>query len=352
MEVRCKNLFYFSRINSIGGIETFFYNLAQKYKDWDIVICYQIGDEEQLRRLRKYVRVIEFNEQKFICEKAFFNFNLDIIDYVEAKEYIQIAHGDYKAMGVRPNTHPRIDTYLGVSKQVCKTYEEVTGHKTNLVYNPIMVRKPERILHLISATRLTAEKGLDRIVTLADELDRHGVRFEWTIFTDAKTPLDNPSITYRAPRLDILDYIAESDYLVQLSDNEGYCYSVVESLMIGTPVIVTACPVFEEIGVVDGKNGFIVPFDMSNIPVEKITKGLPKFEYKPKEDTWSKILVKGESQYQKDMKTKVKIIATNRYYDLELDKQIEIGDVSEVSKVRADYIIESGYARYKSGNMG
>ena len=69
MEVRCKNLFYFSRINSIGGIETFFYNLAQKYKDWDIVICYQIGDEEQLRRLRKYVRVIEFNEQKFICEK-------------------------------------------------------------------------------------------------------------------------------------------------------------------------------------------------------------------------------------------------------------------------------------------
>jgi len=346
MEVRCKNLFYFSRINSIGGIETFFFNLAQKYKDWDVVICYQIGDEEQLKRLRKFVRVIEFKEQKFICEKAFFNFNLDIIDYVEAKEYIQIAHGDYKSMGVKPNTHSKLNRYLGVSKQVCLTYEEVTGFKTELAYNPIVVRKPSKVLHLISATRLTKEKGIERIITLANELDKNGVKFDWVIFTDAKTPLPSPHITYREPRLDILDYIADADYLVQLSDNEGYCYSVVESLSVGTPVIVTDCPVFRELGVVNGKNGFVLPFDMSNIPIDKINKGLPKFAYEPKQDNWDKILAKGESQYQRDMKTKVKITATQPYFDLELNKQVQIGDVTEVSKVRADYIIEKGYARY------
>ena len=189
MEV--KNLFYFHTINSIGGIESFFWYMAQKYKDWDIMVVYQEGDEEQLRRLRQYVRVVKWSGQRIRCKKAFFNFNLDIIDYVDAEEYIQIAHGDYKSMGVRPNLNARIDKYLGVSKQVCKTYEEVTGFKTELAYNPIILRKPNKILHLISATRLTREKGVERIVKLANELEKQGILFDWVIFTDAKTPLTN-----------------------------------------------------------------------------------------------------------------------------------------------------------------
>lgn len=347
-----KNIFYFAGLNSIGGVETFFYYLARKYRDWDIAIFYKEGDEEQIKRLRKYVRVIQFKGQRIQCERAFFNYNIDIIDYVDADEYIQLVHGDYTKFNIQVYVHPKITRFIGVSQLVCDTWEQVTGKHAECIYNPIVIDKPQKILHLISATRLTREKGADRIVILANALERAGVKFDWTIYTDARTPLPNKNIYFKEPRLDIYDYIADSDYLVQLSDTEGYCFSVVEALAMGVPVIVTDCPVFREIGVVDGKNGFVVPFDMSNIPVEKIQKGLPKFEYKPKEDTWGDVLVKGESQYQRDMKTKVKIIATKRYYDLELDKQIEIGDVTEVSKVRADYIIESGYARYKSGNMG
>ena len=40
-------------IGKIGGIETFFYELARKYKDYDITIVYAYGDEKQLRRLKK-----------------------------------------------------------------------------------------------------------------------------------------------------------------------------------------------------------------------------------------------------------------------------------------------------------
>ena len=57
------NLFYYKDINSIGGIETFFYNLAQKYGGkYDITILYQTGDPEQIKRLSKLVRVKKYRE--------------------------------------------------------------------------------------------------------------------------------------------------------------------------------------------------------------------------------------------------------------------------------------------------
>lgn len=350
-----KNLFYFTMINSIGGVETFYWYLVQKYKDRDICIVYKSGDEEQIKRLRQYVRVIKFNGQHFKCEKAFFNYTIDIIDYVEAKEYIQLVHGDYTKFRITPYLHPKMNKFLGVSKLVCDTWEQVTGQKAEVAYNPIVIRKPEKILHLISATRLTAEKGSNRIIALANALDNAGVKYDWTIYTDSRTPLPCPNIYFRTPRLDITDFIAEADYLVQLSDTEGYCFSVVEALSLGTPVIVTDCPVFKEIGVVNGKNGFVLDFDMKKIPIAEIAKGLPKVVYKPIEDTWDKILAKGESQYQKDMNKKVQIVAVKEYFDLVINKKMNIGDVAVVSKARADYIIDSGYARLggdKSGNTG
>lgn len=337
-----KNIFYFRHINEIGGIETFFYYLAKKYADNDITIYYNTGDAEQIKRLAKYVRVKQYKGEKIKCEKAFFNFNTDIIDSVEAKEYIQIAHGDYDAMGLKPNTHPKITKYVGVSKLVCETYKKVTGFDTELCYNPLAIEKPKKVLNLISATRLTEEKGKGRIKKLATLLDNAGIPYIWTIYTNDKDAIKNPSITYAKPRLDIIDYIANADYLVQLSDNEGYCYSVVEALAVGTPVIVTDCPVFKEIGV-NKSNGFILDFELNNVPIKEIYKGLPKFEYKPKADSWGKLLAKGESSYKKDLKTMVTVKAIQTYYDMELNKNITPTDPPfKVNKVRAETLQQAG----------
>ena len=116
-----------------------------------------------------------------------------------------------------------------------------------------------------------------------------------------------------------------------------------ESLCLGTPVIVTDCSVFKEIGVVDGKNGFVLNFDLSNIQIEKIYKGLPKFEYRPKKDKWGDVLAKGENQYKIDMNTPAKVRCTRKYHDLQLGRMIEKGEVITVSKVRAETIIEHGF---------
>lgn len=337
-----KNIFYFRYLNSIGGIESFFYYLAKKYKDYDITIYYSHGDKKQIKRLSEYVRVRKYRGEKIKCEKAFFNFNLDIIDSVDAKEYIQIAHGDYKAMGIMPNTHPKLTKILGVSKQVCSTYKEITGLETELAYNPIVIDKPKKVLNLLSATRLTAEKGKNRMIKLANLLDQEGIPYLWTIFTDDVRAIDNPNIVYMKPRLDIISYMANADYLVQLSDNEGYCYSVVESLLVGTPVIVTDIPVFKELGVVNGKNGFVLDFDMSNVPIDDIYKGIGEFKFKQNPDNWKKFLAPGKSTYDAEKKEIVKARALIEYFDVELNREIKVNELLMIPRERAEYLEENG----------
>ena len=343
-----RNVFFFRYINAIGGIESFFYYLAKKYQDWDITIYYIDGDERQIKRLREFVRVKRYRGEHIKCDKIFFNFNLDIINNVEANEYIQIAHGDYKAMGVKPNTHPKITKYYGVSKQVCDTYKEITGYETELCYNPIVIDKPKRVLNLISATRLTREKGKARMIKLASELDKANIPYIWTIFTNDTNAIDNPNVVYMKPRLDITGYIANADYLVQLSDNEGYCYSVIESLLLGTPVIITKCPVFDELGC-DDTNSIKLDFDMNNIPIDTIYNKQFDFKYTMKKDNWDTILSPGKSTYKEERARDVivRCIKPKGYNDIQLGRKIKYNEIFPVKYDRAIFLEEHGAVEIK-----
>lgn len=332
------NVFYFYRLNDIGGVETFYYNLARKYSKKDITIFYQQGAKEQVRRLQKLVRCLQYKGQKIECKRAFFNFNLDIIDNVEAEEYYQILHGDYKAMGLLPNSHPKITHYLACSKTAAESYTEITGREVTAVYNPVVApEKPGKYLRLISATRLTSEKGKERIEKMANLLDEAGVHYTWEIFTDDKKAIENYNIVYRKPTMDIQPHIAAADWLVQLSDNEGYCYSVVEALMLGVPVIVTPCPVFKELGL-NEKNSITIPFNFDEIPTDKIVEGLADFTYKPKKDLWKEYLGPEKSTYARDERADVKALLT--YYDLKLQREVARREELVMPRDRAEYLAD------------
>ena len=83
------------------------------------------------------------------------------------------------------------------------------------------------------------------------------------------------------------DEICKHDYLVQLSDTEGFCYSMYESLSVLTPVIVTNFNSAYEM-VVDGVNGHILNMELSNFCVDKIKKVplLKSFKEKSTEIDW------------------------------------------------------------------
>ena len=340
------NVFYFYKINDIGGIETFYQNLAEKYRDRDITIVYNVGAKEQIRKLAKKVRVLQWKEgMEITCKRAFFNFNLNIIDHVHAEEYFQIIHGDYKSMQIMPNRSPKIDTYLACSKVAAESFEELTGEKCKVVYNPAVWHPSSKPLRLISTTRLTREKGKQRIEKMAQLLDEAGVVYTWEIFTDDKHAINNPSIVYRKPVMDIWPYIAEADWLVQLSDNEGYCYSVVEALMEGIPVIVTPCPVFKELGL-DDTNSITLDWDFEQLPIDKILNGKrilgkKKFpEYKPPKDGWSAMLGKNKSTYNRSEVALIQCIQL--YQDLQLNRIVNRGERIEMKRDRAEYLADLG----------
>ena len=335
------NLFYFQTINSIGGVETFFYQLAKKYgKTHDITIMYSNGDPAQIKRLSQYVRVKRWSGEKVKCKKCFVAFNAKFLDNVEADEYIQMLHGDYKSLGIIPDRHPKVQRYVAVSEVVRSAYEEITGDRAVVSYNPYTVEKPKKVLRLISATRLTPDKGLKRMEQLAAALDEAGVKYIWDVYTDSPRLVKNPNIYLREPRLDIIDFIADADYYVQLSDAEGYCYSIVEALSVGTPVIVTNIRVLPEIGVENGVNGFVLPFDMSEIPIKEICKGLKKFKYTPLEDCWDEILLPTPPDYEEQMAQIVTVRCKRVFYDLERDKMTEAEEKWTCTRKRAEALVD------------
>lgn len=333
------NVFFISNLNTIGGVETYLYEIAKKYSDFDITVCYQTGDIKQVNRLKKYVRVIKLKPDDVIkCKRAFINYGFDL-NIIDADEIYNIVHADYKAQNLPVNTDERITAHYGVSKTVAKTYSELLGKDVGVCYNPITPEQPKKVLKLISATRLTKEKGLGRMQILANKLDESGIPYIWLIFTNEQKQISNPNVIYMNPRLDIKDYIKNADYLVQLSDTEAWCYSALESLTMGIPLICTPVPSFIEMGVENGKNGYILPFDMSNIPIDDIYNKIPKFEFTAPKDIYNKLLVHEPSTYEKEKNMKVKVKVLKAFNDKYTNKEYHIGDEEIFTKDRAEEIL-------------
>ena len=161
------------------------------------------------------------------------------------------------------------DELIHVSKASRQSFDT----KGKVILNPL-IKADKKALLLVSATRVPApDKGrnADRMLQLARRLEKSGILYLWLNFSDA--PLcDAPKGfinvgTYH----ELQPYIAKADYLVQLSDQEGFGYSVVEALANNTAVICTPFATTSELKVVDGKNGYIVPFNLE-FDVTKLLK--------------------------------------------------------------------------------
>lgn len=344
------NIFFYNNINAIGGVETYLYEIAKKYGDYDIVIAYKNCDEEQLKRLKKYVKTIKVNPNiKIQCKRLFLMFNHNV-PYFEADETYLILHAWYeKAYVTDPNL--KIKKIYGCSKSVADRYTELFKAPTETCYNPITYDKPRKVLKLISPTRLTPEKGKERIKRFAELLDKNNIPYIWLIFTDDIGTIDNPNIAYMKPKLDIRDYIASADYLVNLSSTEGYSYGVLESLCLGTPVIVTPVPCYKEMRVENGVNGYIVDFNLKDVPIKEIYEHIPKFEYTPNEDRYDELIIKEKSTYKEELKMKYRVRALDTFTIPDLERSTlkengeydyyfpKVGEEWIVSKERLDVLM-------------
>lgn len=342
-----ENVFYFKSINTIGGVESFFYYLSRLYKN--MVVYYGVADPIQVQRLAKNIEVRKWHGEHIKCKRFFGNYGLDILDYVEAEEKYFIIHCDYKKNKYcKPLIYPGFK-YIAVSKLAGESFKEMTGLDYEIIYNPIAIDIPKvkkkEGLHLISATRLSGEKGGWRIDYLSRLLDKAGVKYDWTIYTNKPKKLKpealSSNIILKEPKLDLTKEIAESTYLVQLSDHEAFGLSVAESLILGTPVIITDIPAFREIGC-NEQNAIILDLMMSNVDIDKILKGKGKFCYTPPKSNWGKYL-DNNSNYNPNKIVNVLILKT--YTDIELKKKLQRHSIEQTRIERASYLEAKGLVK-------
>lgn len=355
-----KIIIFHSNIIKIGGVETFTYNMIKQLsKYYDVEVLYNECDINQLLRISNYVPINKYDTDK--------EYKCDICitatswggwpTSVKAKEYWQMIHANYKELlkaNYKYNQWERTTRHIAVSNTVRDIFNELYGKTlpATTVYNILDEIQPTKpILKLISATRLSGEKGYDRMVKLAKTLKEKNIKFRWIIFTNLEVYniklMDYEEIIYMKPRYDIWDYIKEADYGVQLSDTEGYSYFVNECLQYGTPMLVTNFDsVFESVE--DGVNGYILNMDLSNLDLDKIVNKIPnKFKYTPKttSDTWIKEIGTPSKKETYKRNTTIKVKAVKQYTDVKLDRVVRANEEIEMPIDRAIELIQKGLVK-------
>lgn len=377
---RKKLILYHTNPLQFGGVDTFDYNFCKKMRDkYNILFLYKDGNLDTIRRLQKLnIEVEKYNRNKrYVCDicllaSAWGGYPETVI--AKTGRYIQMIHADYiraKETGFVYEKWSKTTEYVAVGKHVTSVFKKLyPKEKVTTIYNILDDRQEtHHVLKLISATRVSKEKGYDRMLKLAQALKEHNIKFRWIIFTDLELyqqkPFDLEEIVYMKPSHDIFDYIVEADYGVQLSDTEGYCYFVNECLQYGTPVISTNYPSSYE-SIEDGVNGYLLDMELSNLDINKLINNIPKnFIYKEKctIKDWDKFLNKNVSM----PKIKYKVNALNDYIDkrpeLIIDDNFEHTNAGNAiirknnkyylyDKERAKELLDTGYVKIEKIKEG
>ena len=344
---------YTDNTYKIGGIESFIYNFCKTMnKHYDIAVVYGTTmDSAQIARLLPMVPVVKNQPERVIeCDTLIVNRIFDKIpDNIKAKQTIQMVHG---CKAANPWHIPKDKGQIVcVSNAVRDSFGEEAKDAT-VIKNLVAQRETKEMLLLVSATRLdTNEKGQERMLKLAEIMEAQGVPFIWLYFSNADLKGSPANMIRMNPTLNIQEYIRKADYLVQLSDTEAFCYSIVEALTEGTAVITTPLPVLKEIGV-KKENSYIVPFDLEGVDATQFLN-VPEFKYTYNNglivSKWKKLLgnTKPTGAYKPDDLATVKVLRT--YNDIELGRKLEQGECIAMRKERAIRVQEAGFGRIEEG---
>ena len=295
-----------------------------------------------------------------------------MIDDVEAEEYYFVGHANYEELGYKPQVdHKKLTHFIGVSQFSTDKLDEWCerlGVNTKAIrcYNPLTLETKEKLIHLVSACRLDDKvKGGERTLKLIEALDRYcnktGRHYIWTIFTNPTSiKINSPNVVLMKPRVDVRPYIAEADYVLQLSnDMETYCYTINEALGYGVPIVVTPLSILKELPITDNEH-LILDWNCNNVDEiarQIFEKEVKPFKYIPPEDEWNKLLAEGKSTYKEEKEMKYLVEATNKYektgnWDNKLSEQKGIdkyipkaGEQWEVDFDRKEKLEDLGYVK-------
>lgn len=303
-----RDIFYHTYLANIGGIETWAYNIAKTFKNRSIEFLFHGADLEQAFRIGKYCdvqiddgRTIEADT--VVC-CSYDSFQM-IKGRVNARKIYQMCHADWtelkKVSTVFKNFEwyidPQIDKVISVSETAQKSL--LTAFRKpieSVVVKNIPPQAEKGFRVFLTLSRLTSEKGGKRTVQMIQKFHEAGKDFLWLIASNFNGEIEtqlgsDSSVIFIGANLNRVKLLEKVDYLVQLSDNESYCYSAHEALSVGTPVIGTRIPELEKI-IKPGKNGYLVKQDLSDLDIKAIFEKKPQTGCleEPIDPNWDKLL--------------------------------------------------------------
>jgi len=265
--IKSQIIVYRSYTSKIGGVETAIYNMCNLLRDkYEIMFVYDNADPIQLNRLKKLVKCVKFIGQNFKSDLfLIYSFNdCTILNNVVSKEFIQHICCNVEELSQPYIKHDKITKFTSDSIAGAKAFKRKFGIECDLLHNLFDCTEPKKVLNLMSATRLSSEKGYYRMKALAKRMNERGLLFEWTVFTNDLPDEIIDGFVFREPRLNVVDYMWNKDYILQLSDSENWGCTITESLDRNVPVVVTDFnSAYEQVE--DKVNGFILKRDLSNL---------------------------------------------------------------------------------------
>lgn len=349
-------IIFHTYIPEIGGVETFTYNMSQLADYYDVMLLYGNCHPKQLERLSQKFYCEKYDPQKqYECEILLLATSWgkmpENITSTQNK-YWQMIHANYEEITKRVTDFKyepwhKVTKFIAVSNTVAQAFKRLYGFDCVVMYNVQYEKQP---LRLISATRLTVEKGYERMKLFAKKLKESKIDFEWRIFTNFEMygleKMTYPEIKYLPPKYDLVEDIRWADYGVQLSDTEGYCYFVNECLFYGTPTITTDFDSVHE-SVTDGVNGYILKKDLSDLDINKIVNNIPgRLPYKLNTTIkdWRHLIGRKSKKgvYEDKMKNIVNVRVTTIYFDTMFNRTMKVNEEFSIPYDRALILANKG----------
>ena len=319
--------------NHMCGIYTWVRAFCNKMHDtYKIMVLHEGMDSHLIEMIMPYAD-IRSNGDPVRCDVLIMMSIMDEIPYnINYKRSIQVVHSlPLEDDWVLPQDR---DEFVTVSDAVKNAWSIDAKTILNMTTG-----SDQHALYLVTASRMKDRaKGKERMKLLAERMRAAGITFTWDCFSDVDPQIKG--ITHRDMTDDIRHVYKAADYVVQLSDSEGFCYSIVEALECGTPCIVTDMSVLKEIGFLDGEHGYIFPMDMSR-DVNCI-RNIPKVNYTFSNDEsirqWKNLIGKSKGHM---LTVVVKCI--RGYRDMVLDRYVVQDEVLHVTEARAKELLAVGY---------
>ena len=266
-----KNIIYIGEgaNGTFNGYISWIKNIGRCFGNiYDITILYDKISEVTFKAFSKYFKCVQrSNNVNYICDRLLVTYSTYFYpqNIIYLDQNYMFIHGNMSDYSNSRRYYDDIYThYIAVSKIAAKKAEGYFPTKNiEHIINPFKLDeelvKPH--LKLTSALRFSHVKRPERIEIFAKVLDELNIPYTWNVFTDSKENTNINGVIYRKRTPNPLPYIKDSDYFVLLSDSEAMPYCILEALAVNTKVIVTPLEAYEEIGVKNKENGYIIPFD-------------------------------------------------------------------------------------------